>query len=283
MPPIKNKNKIKGEVKQVLTNFCTKENWYKRGVGKDLMCKNCSTPYKETPGEYIGLMVIIGKPNAHVCKNCAEYFKTQGATDIDKISEDHAAKKKELLEKITTILGTTVKYNGLKQGLDTKDNAELEKILNTLTEEREAQLALQKAIENDFTPCETEQYLIDDWSIVEDRYLKHELEIESYFKDMGYEYFDCGQGYSQDIAEIIVKIGCKFYKVTMKAEIGSQKQDRGERLYWVEGIENVTYEEIEKPIPKKKTLQVTTGLLNEDQHKALIAWLDQAKITHYSK
>jgi len=80
-------------------------------------------------------------------------------------------------------------------------------------------------------------------SIIEDtKYLKSVDDIEEYFKDCGHEYFDCGQGYFQDEASEFVKIGSDYFLVTMKADIEGTKQDRGDRLYFVENIRSVTYE-----------------------------------------
>lgn len=98
-----------------------------------------------------------------------------------------------------------------------------------------------------------EQYLIDDYSVFEDKYhLTHENQIEEFYKDGAYDLFDCGQGYYQDEAEEICKIQDKFYRVIIKAEIGSSKQDRGDRLYYVDSIRSVAYEEIEKPTQKPR-------------------------------
>lgn len=83
--------------------------------------------------------------------------------------------------------------------------------------------------------------------IIEDtKYLKSVDDIEGYFKEDGYTYFDCGQGYYSESEAVYIKIDDKYYEVIMTAEIGSQKQDRGDRLYWVEGIKSVTYKELSK-------------------------------------
>jgi len=104
-----------------------------------------------------------------------------------------------------------------------------------------------------------EQYLIDDYGVIEDKkYLKTNDDILPYFKDVGRDYFDCGQGYYQDSAEVIVKIGDEFIKVTIIAEIESAKQDRGARLYWVESIKDVILEDMDKPEPlDRKSYKIT--------------------------
>lgn len=115
---------------------------------------------------------------------------------------------------------------------------------------------------------ELEGYLIKQYNVHEDKnYLQDASDIEQYFKDDGYDYFDCGQGYSQSEADVIVHIANKFYLVTMKAEIGSQKQDRGDRLYFVENIVKVEYEEIDKP--ERKTEYISIKVSENDIEKVL--------------
>ena len=120
-----------------------------------------------------------------------------------------------------------------------------------------------------------EQYLKDQYNVYEDlKWLKDETQIVETFKDIGADYLDCGIGYSQEAAEVICHISGKFYKVLIEAEITSSKQDRGDRLYWVDYITNVTYEEIDKPKRKDDNLivmrieaykkQAVTNLLNSE-------------------
>ncbi|OME54048.1 hypothetical protein BSK59_15820 [Paenibacillus odorifer] len=104
-----------------------------------------------------------------------------------------------------------------------------------------------------------EQYLIDQYDVQEDeRWLTSTDDIVNFVRDTD-DLFDCGQGYYQDEATMLLKIGDKFYKATAYAEIGSAKQDFGDRLYWVEGIRKVDFEEISKPMPKE-VLKVTYNL-----------------------
>lgn len=99
-----------------------------------------------------------------------------------------------------------------------------------------------------------EQYLIDQYGVIEDkRWLKDVDDIEDYFEDIARDYMECGQGYYTDEAEFICKIGDRFYDVHVIAEIGSAKQDVGDRLYWIDGIKSVEYYETEKPEPKPIT------------------------------
>lgn len=96
-----------------------------------------------------------------------------------------------------------------------------------------------------------EKYLIDQYDVQEDeRWLKSTDDIVDFVRDTE-DLFECGQGFYQDEATMLLKIGDKFYRVTAYAEIGSAKQDFGDRLYWVERIRKVDYEEISKPMPKE--------------------------------
>ncbi len=119
----------------------------------------------------------------------------------------------------------------------------------------------------------TDNYLEQDYNIIESGdWLKSKDDIDDYFRDSNH-LFECGQGYFQDTVESLVKtMDGKFYKVVTKAEIGSQKQDRGDRLYWVESIESVTFSEIEKPEPKQRIrLSVEVELYQDGRDKFLKA------------
>jgi hypothetical protein len=124
-----------------------------------------------------------------------------------------------------------------------------------------------------------EKYLKDEYNVFEDeKYLTKEEQIEDYFKDCGQEWLECGQGYAQDEAEILCKIGDKFYKVEIKAELGSAKQEYGDRLYWINEISSVDYEEISKPEPKEKYVCKYSLVLTEDQKCALENYMEQLHI-----
>lgn len=81
-------------------------------------------------------------------------------------------------------------------------------------------------------------------NIYESQYLTSEDQIKDYFKDNGYDHFECGEGEYEDEVEVTVKIGDEYFEVFMSAEIGSQRQDRGDRLYWVEDVTTVTYKKV---------------------------------------
>lgn len=115
---------------------------------------------------------------------------------------------------------------------------------------------------------ELEKYLIDQYEVFEDpKWLRHPSEIEGYFKDDGHDYFDCGQGYYQDYASLIAHIDNKFYIVTLEAEIGSERMDRGDRMHFVEEITSVDYQEIDKPVRKNEYVTLTVS--EHDVQKAI--------------
>jgi len=72
---------------------------------------------------------------------------------------------------------------------------------------------------------------------------------------------------------LVIKISDKFYEVKIIADIQSSKQDRGDRLYWVESIGSVTYKEIDKPLPKEKEIYTYSFELNKDEKNYLEDWL----------
>ncbi len=226
---------------------------------KDRVCGECGREYEI--GEMVGMMTIHGKSNIHLCTSCGNKYIELGAIDIN----ENRRIRSELESKIYSLN----KYEKL-EGIET---CNLQPIIDRLEKERDEYLRLQKEIE-DNKPSkedwEIEEYLISQYNVYQDEnYLTHESQIEEVFKDIGSEYLECGQGYCQDEAEIIVKIGKKFYNVHVHAELGSAKQDRGDRLYWVEEIDRVTYEEIEKPKEKEELHYSYKIKLNKDTKKFL--------------
>ena len=111
--------------------------------------------------------------------------------------------------------------------------------------------------------------------IIEDKiYLKSAADIRPFFEDDYLDYFDCGQGYSQDEATAYVKIGTKHFEVTLRAEVVSQKQDRGDRLYWVESLESVEYCEVDvSDINKERRKQLEHKI--EETRKAYNAAVEE--------
>lgn len=79
---------------------------------------------------------------------------------------------------------------------------------------------------------------------------------KDYLEDVVYDYLECGQGFYEDKWEPILKIEGKLYQAQVKAEIQSSKQDRGDRLYWVEGIESVTITELKRTPAMKGVIEL---------------------------
>ena len=97
-------------------------------------------------------------------------------------------------------------------------------------------------------------------------------EIVEYFMDMGGDFLECGEGFYTEEDTIKVFIEGTSYAVTIKGEIGSQKQDRGDRDYWIEDVTEVTYVEIPTPEPMPRKNYVMDDLINvtEDQFNQVL-------------
>lgn len=125
----------------------------------------------------------------------------------------------------------------------------------------------------------TEQYLFDEYDLIEDvNWLTNVNEIKEFILGDLRQFFQCGQGYYNDNVDLLMKIQDKFYKVNAKAEITSAKQDRGDRLYWAESIESVTWKEVDKPLPKLKTTKSYTFELTTYQEQELDNFIKEQKI-----
>lgn len=125
-----------------------------------------------------------------------------------------------------------------------------------------------------------DNYLIEQYGVIEDKkWLTSVDDIEDYFSDIARDYMECGQGYYQNFADFICKIGDKFYDVNVFAEIGSAKQDVGDRLYWIENIEKITYHEIEKPAPKPVTSISYNVTVTASQMAEIDGYLETNNIT----
>jgi len=256
--------KLKHEnVHQVRTGCVSINSWLKlKKAKKDLCCSECKTEYskiRESGVETFGLMIVMGHPNVHLCNDCGKrYINELGLRDISSEIEENKKVRDSLFEKIKE-LGIRLKDNQK----DLK-NEELQKMIDEKLQEIEVQ-NFYDSISFSEEELFVEDYLIKEYGVISNpRRLKHENQIEDYFKDCGSEYFDCGQGYYDDGKELIVKIGPKFFSVYLEAEIGSAKQDRGDRLYWVEDIESVKWEEIEKPKKKEDVVTLYKITMNRD-------------------
>lgn len=114
----------------------------------------------------------------------------------------------------------------------------------------------------------------------DEKYLSSEEDIISYFEDVGLDVMDCGQGYFTNEYQVYCKIGEQYYLVELEAEIGSAKQDRGDRLYWVENV-SVEYSKVEPPEPPETKHYSYEIELTEEQKVILDQLLDSHNIKHF--
>lgn len=252
-------------------------------------CGSCGKVFeKDDIGSSVG--VIIHKPelkktNSVVCMECIEYLETKGVKNLEHDIKDTKDKlellRKERKEQLKEMGG---RLNGwVESDIDQKSLEHLEEIVKEGRKELEDYRDKKEKIEGVDTSKweELEEYLKDQYDVIEDRkYLKHELQIEEYFEEIYRDFFECGQGYYQDEAEVIVRIGDKFYEVTLVGELMSQKQDVGDRLYWIDNLEYVTYRVIDKPVRKEEFYFIQ---VSEKDYERVIELLNQEGIEDHSK
>jgi len=257
----------KEEIKQLRKNFVDRLSWIKVKTKKsDLKCPECKRLYSDIQDEKIALMIVEGKSNQHLCNDCADKYIALGIEDLDKKVKNKEKIKENLLFEIKNMYNNNIPYRIKKL-----DEYDIEKLTN-IRDEKLKSIEHQNFLDSiDTSSWILENYLIEQYEVIMNKkYLKHTSQIPDYFNDRYYDMFDCGQGYAQDEVEVMVFINNKFYSVKIMAEIGSQKQDRGDRLYWVEGIESISVEEIEKPKEKLKKIykyNFNIELLAEDKIK----------------
>lgn len=266
------KLKFKG-ITQVRKNLLNKESWLKvKRKKKDLKCENCKRPHGEVDGD-IGLMTGKGVPNLHICSECGDAYIDAGAEDLEAKLIKRKARIEELLVGLDFIGYKAGYLDKPPRDLDLQDLEDLYASQSKIKAEKD-RIAAIVIPEEDAT---MEPYLEKDYGVIQDtEYLKCEEQIKPYFAEDAREHFDCGQGYFQDEAIIIAKIGRKFYEVKITADICSAKQDVGDRLYWVEGIEKVEWKEIPKPEPKQYQVYDYSFSLNPDRKKELDSLLSSS-------
>jgi DNA repair ATPase RecN len=264
----------KEEIWQVKRDMFDSKDWLEvKTKKKDLKCTSCKKDY--TKNSKIGVMSFksnLNKRHVHLCDECGiEYIKI-GAIDINKKHAKVKNEKNALKEKI---------INNYKK-MDKSEHffRELEKTFEQYNEVEQykrklesSEKALEKyerinSVDTD-SWTELEPYLKEQYGVIEDReYMRSVEEIEDNFSNTYRNYFDCGQGIYQDEAEVLVKIADKFYKVTLSAEVLGAKQNIGEKLYHVESLKNIDFEEIEKPKKKPETkFNLEVEMLVEDKEK----------------
>lgn len=68
-------------------------------------------------------------------------------------------------------------------------------------------------------------------------------EAEEYYKD-SYDRFDCGQWYYENDVDVKFMFDGVKYNANIVADVQSSRQDRWDRLYYIEWIEKVTITKI---------------------------------------
>jgi hypothetical protein len=126
------------------------------------------------------------------------------------------------------------------------------------------------------TPAEQ---LIQDYDIEVD-ICDDPSEFADYFRDCGSDYFECGQGFYQDEATVIVQLGDTYFNVYLEAEIGSQKMERGERFYSVENIIKVEWEVIPTPELRAKCQYSIVATLTDFDQRRLVEYFEEHNISH---
>jgi len=247
------------------------DSWVKCKTKKsDLKCKACKQLYSDVGKDIAGIQ-IPGKGVEPRCNDCGEGLIEAGWEDISIKINEIKNKKEELQKFILSNSSSWVlkgSYGGYRDLCD-ESTEQLEKIKVGIEQELEKERLIEEDIKN-YVHTETEDYLSKDWDVYEDTvYLKSPLQIESHFKDIGHEYIECGQGFSQDEAEVLCKIGDKFYNVEITAEVVGAKQDVGDKLYWVESITSVTYKQVDKPLPKTRSGYVYVMTLSDEEKDKL--------------
>lgn len=255
----------KEEIKQLRKNFVDRLAWIKVKTKKsDLKCSECKKLYSEIKDEKIALMIVGGKTNQHLCNDCADKYVELGVEDLDKKVQNKKQVKEDMIAEIKEIYENNIPYRIKKL-----EEYDIEK-LTAIRDEKLKAIEHQNFLDSiDSSAWMLEEYLVEQYGVIMDKkYLKHTSQISNFFNDCYNDMFDCGQGYAQDEAEAIVFIDGVFYNVKITAEIGSQRQDRGDRLYWVESLESIDFEEIEKPKEKLKKIydySFSATLLKEEK------------------
>lgn len=272
-------------VKSVKIDMFSKESWLKiRKKKSDKRCSNCGISFLEVEESKLDVCSIPNSTIKVICRSCAKRMIEAGAKDIRAEEEKRKENKEKMIVRILELNNRYVRNGSNNQfwnyNLETLSDEELEQVYEDEEEKEKKKLELKEAIEKDFVPTETEEYLKKEYKVYEDEYLKHELQINDFFTEIGREFLKCGQGFAEDEKTIIVKIGNKFYRVTIHAEICSSKQNVGDRLYWVERIKKIVWAEIEKPQPKERKKYAFTGLLTNSQYREMEEHFKKLELDH---
>lgn len=265
----KKKDKLKIDlITGVWKNFCTIEGYTKSWKSKpaEMKCKNCGINL-ETLTTNPALVFATGEVNKVVCDECANKFIDEySKRDLEKERISMKSEKELMIQQIRDLGNYNENFYYNREKLEDKKIEDLHKIYDEYKAKKDKKDRIDAIVisEEDF---KIDQYLIDDYDVIQDpKYLKCEEQIEEYFMDCGKEFLEADQDGAQDEAEVIIKIAQKYYNVTIKAEIGRECCDNCADVYYIEKIESVEWEEIEKPLPKDKIKFTYSFELNKD-HK----------------
>ncbi len=234
---------------RVWFDMCDQDSWFKhrKKVGES-KCKQCGKLFRDTTDGITTLVGVVGQVNKWLCKACGEAYVKLGAIDHMKVKNKAVADRASIVK---AIYDCSMSYKESsrwdKQKIDRASTDELKVILGKEQTLRAKQDYYDSIVltKDDLA---IDKYLETDYNVIQcGTYLKCADMISDYFRDDADEYFEDDDGDVSDEAEVLVKIAQKYYKVSLTAELGSQKQDRGDRTYWVECVRSVSYEEIPKP------------------------------------
>lgn len=261
--------KITAPAKQIKRFMFVKTN--ENALSKLPNCENCETPFLKTPETHIGFGIFKGIPNKALCHTCCDLFVSEGAQDMDLLAKN-VENERRFQESEIIRMNNRYSANELAK----KTFKDVTDIYNHLIAKENKTKILNELIEKDFVPMPTEQYLVDDYGVHEYEDLKHEKQIKEWFSENDFEYlFDCGIGYSTSKVVILVKIGAKFYNVTIEADVIGERCNASAKVYHVDCISSVSYVEIEKPLPKeRKDFAVTFKNITDNQKQAILSLIE---------
>jgi len=273
--------KLKFDIQSVFINRVSVESWLRYNKKKaDQSCNQCKTPYQL--GNSIAYLRGQNKKGHSItkftCADCAKLYIEAGAEDTGAIITANQNKKQALIDAIET-LGYYRGWTARTYPLAKMNVEELNERLSLDTAKKTEEDRISTI---SFTPeeLEFEPYLKEDYGVIQEKWLVDPEQFRDYLSDEIGELLECGQGYSQNEGSVIIKLGLQFYQVDFTAEINSSKQDRGDRLYWVEDLDTVSWKEIDKPEPKAKGIRQYEFFMNNDEHERLVNLLDKHKFEY---
>lgn len=264
-------------------NWFTPEQYFSVKGRKD-KCPVCKANLRDSN---INLVFSKVSTNYAVCKACCDDLLSKGVRDILKEQQAHDMEKNQLIEDILANSSGGYFKDSSKKNSWNSSSYLPDMTIDRLRIIRQAQIAekerldeIERRIQEEYVETPMEQYLVDEYGCIEFEDLKHETQIDDYFtgsRDFN-DWFECGADTYNDTSEQLLKIGNKFYALTLSAETCSTKNIEGcYRFYWVEHVESVSYKEIDKPKPKDYQVHQYSFSLNKDQKAVLDAFIKANK------